>query len=166
MALYIAQNYPGSASNLSGVVTACLNELLSKKNRSLRFQRFWPPLGTPLPIPYCGKSEKSACPGKNRFYQNIFRILGKTNFFSPFDPIIWLLDLELVQIDTNFIKIGWEMAKIDRSKIDEISHFWQIFQPILTKLVSNSTNSRSRSQIMGSNGEKNFVFPKNRKIFW
>ena len=77
-----------------------------KKMMPLGSQRFWPPWGTPMPIPYCGKSEKSAFPEKPDFYKPVFRFFGKTKFFSPFLPKIGLLDPKLVQLDTNFIKIG------------------------------------------------------------
>ena len=41
-----------------------------------------------------------------KYKHEITKSVITTNIFSPFDPIIGLLDLELVQLDTNFIKIG------------------------------------------------------------
>ena len=76
---------------------------------------------------YSGKLGKMGFPDKNRILSRYFPVFWGDKIFFSFDPIIGLLDLKLVQLDTNFIKIGQEMAKIDRGKMDEIGHFWHFY---------------------------------------
>ena len=70
--------------------------------------------------------------------------------------MIGLLDLKLVQLDTNFIKIGEEMAKIDRCKIDKIGHFYTIsLVPRFGIFLSEGKNPNMVNHAWGKKEGKN-----------